>query len=370
MKVLHVFGAMDVGGAELRTMDLQRELAPSGVTFHYLTLSGREGVLADEIRQMGGDVHPLGLNPWFPAKYVRLLRDMRPGVVDSHVATFSGALLVLAWVARVPVRIAHFRSDADGHEASFRRRMQRTVMRALIKRFATDIVGVSPSALSDGYDPRWQTDPRARVVVNGFSTFTSSSGSTHLREELGVPEATLLLHVGRPSPEKNRVLTVRILRELVDAGHDVHLALAGGVGADTEALHQLARDLAVEDRLHDLGQRRDARDLMSQADVVLLTSIREGLPGVVIEALSTGTPVVATALPGVLFISSRLPGVQAVDLASPLSDWAAAIGRSVHEAADLGYRQRIAAEFESSTFAQARASAEHFQLYRGRHADS
>jgi len=364
-RVLQVFGTMNVGGAELRTLDLFRELAPHGVKFDFLTLSGNEGALDEEIQSMGGVVHPIKLDRNFPARYLRLLHVSKPDVIDSHVATFSGALLFGAWLGGVPRRIAHFRSDGDGHMNGLRRRMQRAVMITLIGICATDIIGVSPSALTDGYRSDWRTDRRARVIVNGIGPFVQDSRATDLREHLGVgKDSVILMHVGRPSLEKNRIQTVRVLGALRDRGIDAHLALVGGTGSDSDCLHSESRQRKVDDYVHELGVRRDARVLMSQADLVLLTSIREGLPGVVLEALSTGTPVVAAALPGVEFIAARCSGVTSIGLNEPLVAWVTAV-LSLLDTSDTVLRYGIRRAFESSEFSLLSATRSHHDLYCG-----
>ncbi|WP_076261534.1 glycosyltransferase [Intrasporangium flavum] len=362
--VLHVFGAMDVGGAEMRTLDLVRDLAPEGVEFHFLTLSGRRGVLADEIESLGGHVHPVRLGPKFPVGYLRLLRRLQPDVVDSHVATFSGALLLGAALARVPVRIAHFRSDGDGHANTVRRRLQRRVMRALIHSCATAIVGVSPSALRDGYSGAWEADRRARVIVNGVRV--SDEQGTDLRSELGIgPEPTVILHVGRPSPEKNRTRAVSVVAALQDTGHDVHLAFVGGEGVDSADVAAATDRAGLEGRVHHLGSRRDAHSLMRQADVVILPSIREGLPGVVLESLAVGTPVVASDLPGVRFIAEQVPGVNAVGLDQADAVWADVVAACVRASDGGDRRAEVRAGFAASAFSQKTASEVHHRLYRG-----
>src|SRR5580700_7978935 len=59
--VLHIFGQMNRGGAELRTIDLLRQDALSQFEFHFATLSGRRGTLDEEITRLGGYVHPCRL---------------------------------------------------------------------------------------------------------------------------------------------------------------------------------------------------------------------------------------------------------------------------------------------------------------------
>ncbi len=366
MKVLHVFGSMDVGGAELRTLDLMRQIAAEGFEFHFAVLSGREGVLADELRSLGGTIHRTPLGPRFPLGFVRVLRHERPAAVDSHVATFSGAILLLAWLARVPTRIAHFRSDGDGHPDTVRRRLQRAVMRALIRLFATDIVGVSPSSLTDGYRADWAHDRRARVVPNGVSTAPRPPADPPLRRAAAVPDdAPAVLHVGRPSPEKNRPRAVEVVHALRARGTAAHLVLVGGEGTDAARLAATVARLGASPYVHDVGMRPDAVSLMAEADVVILTSDREGLPGVVLEALSVGTPVVATALPGVQYIADLLPGVRAVPQDAAMDTWCDAIDAALEESAAPGRRASIREEFAAGPFSLDGALEAHRALYRG-----
>lgn len=362
--VWHVFGTMDVGGAELRTLELGLELQAHGCRFEYVALSGRFGTLAEEIVAAGGAVHPMRLSLSFPIRFYRALRRSRPDVLDSHVATFSGALIFLAWIARIPIRVTHFRSDSDGHIATLRRRLQRAIMRRFIRTFATDMVGVAPAALEFGYRADWRRDTRAQVIPNGIRSSDVMLGNGELRTAINVsPHVTLLLHVGRPSVEKNRSRTVTVLAAIRRAGLDAHLVLVGGDGIDTEDLHTCIGDSHMEGFVHELGQRRSVRELMAQSDVLLLTSVREGLPGVVLEALSVGTPVVASDLPGVRFIAQHLPGVYPVALNSD-QPWLVAVNAALRRPRDVTARVERIKQFNASPFAMKRSVAAHKLLYQ------
>jgi glycosyltransferase involved in cell wall biosynthesis len=78
----------------------------------------------------------------------------------------------------------------------------------------------------------------------------------------------------------------------------LHLVLAGDGPCRTE-LEQLSRDLAVADRVHFLGHRLDAPDVMAMFDVYCLPSVYEGMPLSILEAWSAGKPVVATDVTGI-----------------------------------------------------------------------
>lgn len=132
-------------------------------------------------------------------------------------------------------------------------------------------------------------DEKCSVVVNGVDVDEFAPGPAD-RTALGLPESPVLgLFVGDiKSPIKN---LDTVLRALVQTP-DVHLAVAGTL--DGSPYPALAADLGVADRVHFLGFRRDVADLMRAADVFLLPSRRDSCPLVLLEALASGLPVIAS----------------------------------------------------------------------------
>lgn len=381
--VAHVFGAMDRGGAELRTLAVARRV--DDVAHLFLTLSGRAGDLAPSIADMGGRVLPVRLHsPMFPVRFVRALRRNGVTVLHSNVATFSGVLLLLGWFARVPVRVAHFRSDGDGHADTRARLLQRAVMRRLIRAFATDVWAVSPGAMSGGWGgDGWHADARCRVVPNGIEVASlvvpqprsAEPGVTPGRPADEFPDLPshqqgdcVVAHVGRSLSSKNRLRAVRIVRGLHDQDDDTHLALVGAMD-DTEqtSIRAVVGGTAFSSALHVTGPIDDVPGLLRRCSVLLVTSTREGLPGVVLEALAVGTPVVSSDLPGAQWIASVVDGVTLLSLDEPDDAWIGALRR----AASLDTRQRsaIAASFATSPFVLADAVRAFGLLWRGRSVD-
>jgi glycosyltransferase involved in cell wall biosynthesis len=114
------------------------------------------------------------------------------------------------------------------------------------------------------------------------------------RAELGLPpDVQLVLAVGRLVEQKNHALAVRAIAQVPDAV----LAIAG-TGPLLGDLERQARETGVADRVLFLGLRPDARALMGAADVVVMPSRWEGLPLSALEALASGTPLVATDVRG------------------------------------------------------------------------
>jgi glycosyltransferase involved in cell wall biosynthesis len=116
---------------------------------------------------------------------------------------------------------------------------------------------------------------------------------------LGIPPTRFLVGaVGRLSPEKGFCNLIRAVHQLAQAGLDVGLLLVGD-GSDREALASLVRDLGLNDRVRLAGFQSDTRPSFEAMDVFALSSLREGLPNVVLEAMAYSIPVVATRVNGV-----------------------------------------------------------------------
>ncbi|QOC92744.1 glycosyltransferase family 4 protein [Micromonospora craniellae] len=367
-RVLRIVGELNFGGTEMRTAELLPRLAAAGVEVHLVTLSERigPGPLAETVTRHGGTVTPIALDAHFAPRLIGLLRRLRPDVVHVDCANFSGVPLALARLRGVPVRVAHFRGD-DNLRRSLRRRVYRRLCGRLLQRSATDILGVSPSALTFGYDRAWQDDPRCRVVLNGLDLDRlRAPGRDDLRALVGAePGALVCVSVGRASPEKRRWLLPPILAELRALGVSAHAVLVGpGDDADDDArVRAAARAAGLADRVHLIGPRDDVGDLLRQADVVVHPSCLEGLPGGVLEPVALGIGAVAADLPGVRFIEAHLPGVTVVDTDAPPRAWAEAV-RTAAAYTAATTPETAAARFADSIFAIDAAAAAHLAIYR------
>lgn len=364
--VLHVFGRMNRGGAELRTLDVFRHLSPSEVHMDFCTLSGLPGDLDAEIALMGGNVHPCKLGIGFGRRFRRLLRELKPDVVHSHVHYSSGYLLHLANKEHVPIRIAHFRSTSDGNRRTMRRRVQNMVLRRMIDANATSILAVNHAAMELAWLQYMPGDTRCMVVYNGFDIvpYEHIVSSENVRSELEVPpDKKIIINVSKFIPEKNHMKMIEVLYRLRMSAIEPILVLVGrGDNAlQTEVMNR-ARELGVADQIRVLGVRLDVPRLMAAADVLLFPSLREGLPGVVLEACILGIPVVASTLPGTVEIAERFHTVKCVDVNASDEMWADCIESAM--ATDIRMTDAINS-FKSSEFTVHSASQKLMRVWRG-----
>ena len=354
IRVLHVFGRMQPGGAETRTLEIMSRMSPAEYCADVCALSGLTGSLDDRVRALGGDVIPIRLNAGFPRRFLSLLRRDPYDVVHSHVLYTSGLVLALAAAARVPMRVAHFRAMHDGHHSTLRRLAQRALMRRLIDRYATDIVACGVGAMDAVWRKGWRSDPRCQIIYNAVdpARFASPGGGDQVRADLRIAAGErVYLHIGNETREKNHGRLLAIFAAILSRDPSSRLVLAGaGTNDPAGATARAAREHHIEHCVHALGVRHDVPRLLAAADALLLPSIAEGLPGVVLEACAAGVPVLASDLPGVREVAARLALVQTLPLTAADAEWAAAAAALPAEAERIRLRQTAADAFRASVF--------------------
>ena len=334
--VLHLIGSLDRGGAETVALDLCRRMPPDEVRQVFVCLSGRTGSMADSFRTAGAVVDAAGFRtPVGAIRVVRAaIRRHRPDTVISHVSLASGPLLAAAWSAGVRNRIARLHSEGDGRGKSIPRRVYRAVARAMLVASATRIVAVSRAGLHFGVG-RWEPLVRRRTMVLGNGV-DPQRFAPEPRREHPLPR---IIHVGRGSPEKNRAALAPIFRALDRTVESRWWIVGPGDPADLGPL--------PSDRFEVLGDRSDVPDMLRASDVLILPSLREGLPGVILEALSTGVPAVASDLETLRELAGKLPGITLVAPDAPPDTWARQIAAAIERRpADAAALRRAVTESE------------------------
>jgi glycosyltransferase involved in cell wall biosynthesis len=142
---------------------------------------------------------------------------------------------------------------------------------------------------------------RCVLLENGIDldAYARRASTAEAKARFGVPPGRSVLGaVGRLSAEKGFDLLIRASAELIRRGRDLELWVAGA-GAEAGALARLASELGVSDRVRLLGFRSDTIEIYHALDVFVLSSLREGLPNVMLEAMALEVPTVATRVAGV-----------------------------------------------------------------------
>lgn len=303
LRVLHVFGAMDRGGAETMVMNLYRQMDPGRIQFDFAVQTGREGHYDAEIESLGGRIlrHPApaeaGWRAWAEV-FRRHLRERGPfTAVHSHVHLFSGLVMFLSSRHGIPVRVSHSHSTGTTDGASLRRLAYERCMRLLIRRCSTHMLGCSRQACEALFGAGFWRDERVRVSPNAISLAeyaVKARDANLLRAELRLAPGTPLIgQVGSFTLTKNHAFSIRVFERLSARLPDAHFVIAGD-GSLRSDLESRIRAAGLEDRVHLLGVRTDIPSIMAALDLLLMPSLWEGLPVVLIEAQAAGVPCVVS----------------------------------------------------------------------------
>jgi glycosyltransferase involved in cell wall biosynthesis len=283
-------------------------------------------------------------------------------LLHAHQYTpFFYALLARARCRRPPVLF----TEHGRHSPDYPRRKRILANRLLLQR-RDRVVGVGEAVrqaliANEGIPPE-----RVAVIYNGIDLARCAAAREErraVRREMEVADDELvILQVARLDYLKDHATAVRTLAEVAPRRPDARLVLVGE-GPERGAVQEEVRRLALGGRVRLLGLRKDVPRLLAGADLLLLTSISEGIPLTLIEAMAAGLPVVSTRVGGVPEVVED----GRTGLLAPAGD-AAALGRHVCELADnprlrdeLGRRGRERAE---ALFSERMMHDRYDQLFR------
>lgn len=354
--VVQLTDNLGYGGAERVALDLARRFDPQRfrsticVTRPKPIPPARRPLLDALSREGGGFLQldrsgRLDLAAWRPL--LRLLRRERVDVLHGHMNGGSVWAAALGRLAGVPAIVAH--EHGSESVASFERRLaDRFVARA------TDaIVAVTEDERTRWIDRRRAPAGRVHVIPNAVEPADPQHAAPErLRRELGLGgDARLVGCVGALRPEKAQVVLVEAAVRLRESHPEANVVLIGG-GPERAALEARVAELGLAGKVHFTGKRDDVPEVLPGLDVVVNCSDREGMPLGVLEYMSAGLPIVATAVGGVREIIDD--GVHGVLVAPRDPDaLAAAVGGLLDEprrARGLGERAhaRQRAEFDAA----------------------
>jgi glycosyltransferase involved in cell wall biosynthesis len=282
---------------------------------------------------------------------VRLLRRERPDIL--HASSSKAGVLgrLAALVAGVPIRIFTVHGWAFAAHSGPASALYRWADR-LARPLTTVTICVSENERAAGIRAGTCSAERTVVIRNAVSL----NGHARAVHGNGRPR---LIAVGRLKAPKDFVTLVRALALLP---RDSFEALIVGDGPDRGTLETEVRQLGLEGRVRLAGERHDVPDLLAAADVFVLSSVSEGLPVSVLEAMAAELPVVASRVGGL----SELVVDGETGLLVPPRDadaLAAALGRLV---ADPGLRREFGAAgraYAESRFDQESFARAHVDLY-------
>jgi glycosyltransferase involved in cell wall biosynthesis len=308
--IAHVIHSLPADGAEQLLLDLVRGTDRS--RFRPVVIGvAAGGPLAPEMERAGARVHVAGkrwkLDWSVLGRIAAILEAERAAIVHTHLFTGDVWGRLAGLRARVPVHFSTLH-NVTTNETWLARRIQRRLARRVDRVIACS-PEVAASYIGAGIVPR----EKVLTISNGVDTarFRGAPPMAEARAALGLDAARgrVVGVVARLSPQKGHEVFLRAARRVrAAAGAGVQFAIVGD-GPLRRSLEEQARALGLGEAVRFLGLRRDIPRVFAALDVVVLPSLWEGLPFVVLEALAAARPLVATAVGGVpAIVHDRVTG--------------------------------------------------------------
>lgn len=301
IRILFLFGNLQLGGAERQGLLFaqylkerqQREVMVWG-------LGPERGPVADRCEQLGIPWRALpvhwGLRRRIP-HLLRLfwqLRVARPTVLISYTKVPNLAAALLWRLSGIRLCI--------WNQADAGLLLPATLLHRLAVGQVNHFVANAESGRQYLLDTFGLESSRIRLIRNGVGLAPPAADRRTWRQRLGIDDETLLaVMVANLSSYKDHATLLHAWRQVVSQaapGRVPVLALAGRFDDQAEPLQQQSRQLGIDGQLRFLGAVDDIGGLLQTADLLVHSSVSEGIPNAVLEAMASGLPVVGTDIPG------------------------------------------------------------------------
>ena len=296
MKILYLITGLGLGGAEKVVCDLADQMSNLG---HQVKIAYLTGEILVRPKNINVDIIPLDLNNFYglylaSKKYKKLIQAFQPDVVHAHMVHANLFTRLNRIFVNVPRLICSAHSTNEGGK-----------LRMLAYRFTHNLsevtTNVSNEASRNFIANKAVINSEILTVYNGIDLkkfIANNIDLSILKKKLNISaEAKVLIAVGRFHEAKdypNLINAFNIFLEKFDKNL-FHLFIVGdGDLAIITEIKNLIQTYNLGNNIHLLGRRDDIAELLSGADLFVLSSKYEGLPTVVIEAMACETFVVAT----------------------------------------------------------------------------
>ncbi len=265
-----------------------------------VTLLDIPGPLTEKVEEIGVEVRQLKLRSWYDfialIRLYRILKELKPDIL--HTQLFAADILgrVMGRLLKVPLVITSIRNIYYGSKF-------RDIILRWTEKYADRTTFVSLAAADRFVELKILPASKVKVIHNGldpgkFETGLKEEGKKNKRKQFALPlEGLLLLSVGSLSRQKGYSQLFQALNKVKQKRADFHLVIAG-IGPEHDQLKKEIIEMGLADKVSMIGRCDDVAALMAAADGLVLSSLWEGLPGVVMEAMAAELPVIATAVGG------------------------------------------------------------------------
>lgn len=293
IRVLHMIGALEMGGSQALVMNLYRHMDRERIQFDFVLDHPDRDDYAAQVKALGGRIFTM---PGFHGNVGEIRRSwdgffkQHPEyrILHSHVRSYASLYLPVAKKNGLKTLI-HSHSTSNGSGLSS---LVKMALQYPLRHQADVLMSCTREAGEWLYGERACRGENFFLLKNGVDTsrfaFDDNTRSQY-RRELGLEGKLVVGHVGRFHEAKNHEFLLECFAALLKIRSDAMLLLVGD-GELRPVIEGKIKDLGLEHSVLLTGNRSDVPELMQAMDVLAFPSKWEGLPVTVVEAQAAGLP--------------------------------------------------------------------------------
>ena len=299
VRVMHIRDSSGIYGAERVILGLFKEYDRSLFNISLLCMrrgNGGSDPLIAEAQKLGVTVHTVDVGGKFDIAALIFIRKLffREKVTIIHSHDFKSDFY--GWVSSIFLNISRVSTAHGSTRDSFFKKIYLFLNEKLIWKRFNKIIAVSSdierTLLTSGLRRKQVALVRNGLDLDSFSQNIPETPNILPIVDYDIRKTTFAV-VGRLYPDKGHILFIEAFYEIYKENTEIQ-ALIVGDGPHRDAICQRIRDFDLDKKIHMLGVRDDMKELYRNIDCLVIASLREGLPYVLLEAMAMNVNVLAT----------------------------------------------------------------------------
>lgn len=289
IRVLHIVGKMDRAGAETMLMNLYRHIDRTQVQFDFITFTTDQGDYDEEILALGGKIFPIiasnSIERMF--KLTSFLKQYSEyQIVHAHMLLNNAFHLLAAKKAGIQHRISHSHNTQNAKSGIVANLYEKFAI-YLNKSLSTKRIACGKEAAEYLFNTSknvWLLNNAIDLQLYNEISLTNKNSWKAVKSDL---QGLKIIQVGRLNEVKNHDFSLKIARKLKELGVNFTFFIVGQ-GPLEDLIQKKIKEYKLGENVFMLGIRSDVPKLMAGADVMLMPSLHEGFPVVLVESQAVG----------------------------------------------------------------------------------